>query len=101
MSLGSATTSPLVQAGGEVTHGSGHEGRRSGGECGQEPMPSGGSVSLQEWLTRCDLRMPVQGCGGLRAALGSLVKEEKLRGQNRYCTWLGLGSGSGLGLGLG
>ena len=52
-------------------------------------------MSLQEWLTRCDLRMPVQGCGGLRAALGSLVKEEKLSGQNRYCTWLGLGSGSG------
>ena len=30
--------------------------------------------------------MPVQGCGGLRASLGSFVKEEKLSGDNRYNT---------------
>lgn len=33
-----------------------------------------------------DLQMPVQGCGGLRASLVSLVKEEKLSGDNRYNT---------------
>ena len=48
-----------------------------------------------------DLQMPVQGCGGLRASLGSFVKEEKLSGDNRYSTWLGLGLGSGSGSGSG
>ena len=33
-----------------------------------------------------DLQMPVQGCGGLRASLGSFVREEKLSGDNRYNT---------------
>ena len=48
-----------------------------------------------------DLQMPVQGCLGLRASLGSFVKEEKLSGDNRYSTWLGLGLGSGSGSGSG
>ena len=33
-----------------------------------------------------DLQMPVLGCGGLRASLGSFVREEKLSGDNRYNT---------------